>query len=490
MEKKSFLYGLINKRKAVLIMVLILFIIGGVCYYSIPKQQFPVIQLPVVIITTVYPGAAPSDIEELVTDKIEDVCMEAEGFNDVKSSSYNGVSVVQMMFVRELTDEELRDDIDSLRTKIEELRENELPEGVTSLTFNDDAFRTCGLILTFTGDNRTNEELVQRAEALKDKIQGTKGVIKTEVEGELNQQVKITVDSSKLSHTQISLAELADVIAYQNSIIPVGTMKFDDNEIYINSSGKFKDIEEIRDIIISGDPSIGAVVRLRDVADVELAPDEKSKAYKYNGKDSVILSVFFDESVNVLDVSETVKGIIEDYRETIPSDIDMDIIVDLSEEVGTSINDFIVNLIESVIIVLVIVMIGMSIRNGSIVAFVIPFTIFLTFIAMAAFDIDVQFVSLASLIIALGMLVDNAIVVSDAIQTRIDSGEEKIDACVNGTKEVALPVLSSMLTTVFIFCVFYSLPGTMQRFVFSLPTIVIAALVFSYIVSMTVTPIL
>lgn len=350
-------------------------------------------------------------MEELVTDKIEDVCKQTTGFESVKSESYANASVVRMMFSKELSGDKLDDCIDELRVSIDDLKENDLPSGITKLTVNDNAFETCGIILAFTGEDRSNEELSQRAETLKDNILGTEGVIRADVEGNLERQVKITVDYD-------------------------------------------------------------------------------SKHYRYNGDEAVILSVYFDEDYNVLDVSDEVQEIIDDYEATIPKEVEINRVVYLADEVDSSIKDFLLNLLESVVIVLFIVMIGMNIRNGSIVAFVIPFTIFLTFIAMKVLSIDVQFVSLASLIIALGMLVDNAVVVSDAIQIRIDNGEEKIDACVNGAKEVALPVFSSMLTTVVIFCIFYNLPGTMRRFIFGLPTIVITALVFSYIVSMLVTPLM
>ena len=490
MKNKGLLYSIITRKKAAFAVILILFILGGICFKITPKQQFPVIQLPVVIITATYPGASPSDMEELVTDKIEDVCFESEGFNYVKSDSYNGVSVVRMMFDREMSDKELNDAIDSLRTDIDELRENELPEGVTSLTFNDNAFETCGIILAFTGEQKTNEELVRRAEDLKDIIQGTDGVVRTEVEGELEERIKITVDRAKADAIPVTLSELSSVIAYQNSVIPVGTVEFDNNEMYINSSGKFADIDEIKDIIIYENAENGAAVRLRDIADVQTESDPDGKRYSFNGEDASVLSIYFDESANIIDVSNRVMDMIDDYSAKIPSDIKINKVVCLSDDVNSSINEFILNLIESVLIVLIIIMLGMSIRNGSLVAFVIPFTIFLTFIAMRVFGIDVQFVSLASLIIALGMLVDNAIVVSDAIQVRLDGGEDRMSACLNGTREVALPVFSSMLTTVVIFCIFYNLPGTMRRFVFSLPTIVIAALVFSYISSMLVTPLM
>lgn len=488
--RKGFLYTLIEKRFVVIALIIILFILGGINFAVLPKQEYPIIQLPIVLITTVYPGASAADIEELVTSKIEDKCMEAEGFDSVKSESYNGISVVRMMFSRDLNEEKLQDNMDKLRNEITALKDNELPSGVTSLVYNDNAFETCGYIAAFTSKTETNEELVQRAEALKDELIGMNGVSKVEIEGEIERQIKIKVNADKLNYSSISLSELAQMVNYQNSTIPAGTIEFEDNELYINSSGKLESIDEINNIIVGVDSETGAVTKLRDIAEVSMEDNEDSKAYFYNGNQAVILSVYFSTDVNVLATGKNVLARIDDYKKNISELVNIDDVIYLPNDVSKSIYDFVINLIESVAIVLVVIMIGMSIINGSIVAVAIPLTIFITFTAMKLFKIDIQFVSLASLIIALGMLVDNAIVVSDAIQVMYDSGEDKLDACVKGAESVALPVLASTLTTVIIFGVFYMLPGTMKRFVFSLPTIVISALMASYVISMTVTPVI
>lgn len=490
-NKKGLVYTSLSKKNITIFIVAIIFISGILSYISLPKQQYPVVKLPMVIISAVYPGASAQDMEELVTKKIEDECMKAEGYETVRSDSYNSTSVVKVTFDKNLTETELQDAVDKLRNDIEALKENELPSGVTKLVYNDDAFETSGLILAFTTDgDESNEDMVQRAESLKDELVNVDGVNKVEVEGELEQQVKVTVDEDKLNHLNVSLAELSSIIGYQNTTVPVGSMEFDNDKLFINTSGKLSSLDEIKDIIISVDKTTGAIVRLKDVATVEMGIDEDSKKYDYNGKDAVILSLYFKDGVNVIDIGKNVFEKIDAYKETLPEDIHLDKVVYLPDDVSSSINDFIINLIESVVIVLLVVMVGMSVRNGTITSVVIPLTIFTTFVFMKLFNVDIQFVSLASLIIALGMLVSNAIVVSDAIQVRIDNDEDKFWACVNGAKEVAIPVLTSTLTTVVIFAVFYVLPGTMKRFVYSLPTIVIVALSASYIVSMLVTPVM
>ncbi len=482
--------GVIKKRIIVLVLITLIFVVGAMCYIEVPKQQYPIIQTPTVIITTTCPGASATDMEELVTDKIEEECMAAEGFNNVKSDSYNSVSVVKMMFSRDLSEDELDSCIDKLRNSITDLKENELPSSVTSIDFNDNALETCGYIIAFTSDTEDNAQLVQRAESLKDKLTATKGVTKIEVEGEVQREIEVNIKSDKLNYTDVSLAEIAQIIEYQNSTIPAGTVKYADDKIYVDSNGKIEDIDEVKDIIIAIDSDTGAVTKLKDVADITLKDDEDCKKFTYNGKPAVILGLYFDESANMLQAGKRVEKIVDEYKNSIDGDVNMDDIVYLPDDVSTSINDFVVNLIESVCIVLLVVMLGMSFVNGSIVAVAIPLSIFVTFIVMKVFGIDVQFVSLASLIIALGMLVDNAIVISDEIQVRYDNGADKMTACAEGVKNVALPVLASTLTTVVIFCVFYNLPGTMKRFVFSLPTIVIAALAASYVVSLFVTPVL
>ncbi|MCC8015076.1 MAG: efflux RND transporter permease subunit [Eubacterium sp.] len=485
MNKKDPIFMAVDKRRVTIFVVILVFLAGAVCYNSLPKQQYPVVTLPMVIISAVYPGASAEDMEELVTSKLEDICMAADGFDYVASESYNSASVIKMYFDQDLNEEEMTQVQDDLRKDIENA---DLPDGVTSVTFSDDIFDTAGLILAFTGDGISNRELKQRAEELKTRLLEMQGVSDVQIEGDLEQQVKVTVDSAKANHLGVTLTNLAAMISAQNSTVPVGTLEFEGDEINVNTSGKLDSLEEIENIIVSVDASSGAVVKLSDIADVEMGVDDDSKRYSFNGEDAVILSLFFADGENVLDIGADVEKEIEDFRTTLSDGINMESVIWLPDDVSDSVNDFLLNLIESVIIVLAVVMIMMSIRNGAIVSVIIPLVIFASFICMQVLGVEINFISLASLILTLGMLVSNAIVVSDAIQVRIDNDEERMSACVNGTKEVALPVLTSTLTTVIIYSIFYMLPGSMREFAFPLPTIVISALTCSYIAALFVTP--
>ncbi len=485
MNNKNPIYLAVLKRRITVFVVILIFLTGGLCYHILPKQQYPVVTLPMVIISAAYPGASAEDMEELVTSPLEDVCMAADGFDFVTSESFNSLSVIRMVFDQNLSQEELKKCQDDLRRDIEDTA---LPEGVTNITYNDDAFDTAGLILAFTGDGISEKELKQRAESLKDKLMGMDGVSTVEIEGDRQQQIKVTAKHDRINYLGLSLTNLASLISAQNSHIPVGTLEFDEDEININTSGKLDDLEEIKNITVAVDGETGAVVKLGDVADVEFGYDSDDKYYTYNGKNAVILSLYFSEGENVLSVGKKVMKVTDEYKNSISDSINIDKVVYLPDDVSSSINDFVLNLIESVIIVLFVIMVGMSIRNGTIVSIVIPLVIFASFICMKLFGVEINFVSLASLIVALGMLVDNAIVVSDAIQVRIDRGEARMSACIEGTKEVALPVFASTLTTVIIFSVFFLLPGAMYKLAVGLPVIVISSLSCSFLAALFVTP--
>ena len=489
-QEKGFFYGVIRKRKLVILFVVFILIAGMASYASLPKQQYPIILSPAVTVVAVYPGASPEEIETLVTKKIEDLVMEAEGFDFCTSQSMNSASVVVVRFKLNMNESAIKQSQTDLRYKVEDLWRNDLPDGVTSVEFGEASLNTAGLILAFTGDEHSTADLVNRADELGDLLRKEAGVKKVEVSGKADERIQVTVDMDKLNRMSLSLTELSSLIGAKNSIIPVGNIEFENNKVTVETSGMFEDINEIAELIVDISSSSGAITELKDIAAIDRMEDEDAKRYQYNGQDAILLSLYYQDGINMAEYGKAVRETVEACKSQLPAGIEVQTIVDLAEDAEHSVNDFIINVLEAVLIVLVIIMLGMSFRNGGIVAVAIPVSIVVPFIAMKFLNIEVQFISLASLIMALGMLVDNAVVVSDAIQVRIDEGEDKVSACVGGVKSVAFPVLASTMTTVAIFVIFYALPGTMASFVFSLPTIVITALLASYVVSILVTPVM
>ncbi len=490
MDKKGLMYYILKKRNIALIFAAFIIIFGVVCYATLPKQLYPVFPMPMAIVTAVYPGASAEDMEVLVTEKIEDVLMQAEGFDSCESYSTESVSITEMYFDIGMSAGALEKSKSDLRFKVEALKGSVLPQGLTYLNYNTDVGTTEGLFLAFTGDGISKNELFQRADELKTQLQNMPGVKRVSIGGKPEEEIRITVQTDKLNLMKLSLSELGSIIGYQNSLIPTGEIEFEEDIIKVNSSGAFESIDEIEDLIIDIDKNTGAVTCLKDIASVDKVQNRDSKRYDYNGKAAILLSLSYSEGIDVVSAGGEILKQVDKFKSNLPAGIEVHKVVDLSSDVNKSISEFTFSVIQAVVIVLAVIILGMNFRNGGIVAVAIPVSIMAPFLVMKVFGIDIQFMSLAALIIALGMLVDNAIVVSDAVQVRIDAGEDRLSACINGTREVNLPVLASVLTTVAIFIMIYFLPGTMFSFSNSLPTIIIVSLMVSYFVSITITPIM
>ncbi|MDR1604206.1 MAG: efflux RND transporter permease subunit [Gracilibacteraceae bacterium] len=488
-EKKSFLSGVIEKRNLVLLIVAIILLAGVFSYNSLPRQEYPIITMPMAVVTAIYPGASAQDIEELVTKKVEDLAMSAKYFDKVMSQSYNGAGVVMVYFDMTADPALLDDSKADLRYSLEALQSTEFPAGVT-VQYSTDTGDTAGLLLAVTGEGRSRAELAERAETLKSGLRGLAGVKSIEISGERQEQIKVSVDIGKLNKTAVSLSDIAALIQYQNSLIPAGNIEFADDVLTVQTSGIFTDLKDIEELVVGISGETGATTRLRDIALIEKTADGDAKRYQYNGDEAILLSLHYQDKINIVSAGKKVMKAVEAYKAGLPDDIRVETVVDLGADVNASVTNFLVCFLDALVIVIAVIMLGMNLRNGGIIAFALPVTVMISFLVMKLLGIDLQFISLAALIMVLGMLVDNAVVVSDQIQVRLDKGDERQEACVNGVKDVAFPVLASTLTIVSIFTMFYSLPGSMSKFINSLPTVVITAILASYAVSIFVTPIM
>ncbi len=488
MEKKNFVSGLLERKALVIAVVIMLFIAGGFCYYKLPKQHFPQVVLPAATVTVIYPGATAEDMEQLVAEKVEHTCMALEGFDSCETTAGDNYCVTSVSLDMSLSQDEVDNIFDDLRIDMEELQAD-LPSGVTSISVDDDIMDTAGLILAVTGDNISTDELSQRSKEISDELRLIEGIKKVDIYGDVPSEVKITVNVDKLNDTNVSLAELAEIIAYHNSVLPTGSVNVDGNDIKVTTSGQFESIDDIKNIVVSANEDY-IITRLSDIADVRMEVPDDEGYYVYNDNRSTVLAVYFQDGLNVVSLGDEVNAVVDDYNETLPEGISVNKIFMQPDQVQDSINSFIVNLLESVILVIIVIMIGMNFRNAVVVSVAIPLAIFTSFISLYVFGFEIQFVSLASLIVVLGMLVDNAVVVSDAIQKNLDGGMDRKEAVVKGTSGVALPVFISMLTTAIAFSSILTLPGAYRQLAVTFPLVIISCLIASYFISVLVTPVM
>lgn len=486
--KQRIIKAVIEKKLLIITMILMI-IIGGISsYLTIPKQHFPEVVLPVATVSAVYPGASAEDMEEMVTKKLEETVRETEGFDTCTTTSMNSVSAVMVSLDLDMSQEAADASFDDLRRRVEELQ-SELPSGVTSITVDTDIMDTAGLILAVTGDGISGDELGQRATLLKDQLKLLSGVRKVEVYGTQNSEVGIHVDSRRLNALDVSLSELSQLISAQNSMVPTGTIDVGDSVMTVNSSGKFENLDEIKNIVV-GQSDAGTIIKLSDIADVQIQKPEDSAHFTYNKKDANLIVLYFNSGINVVEFGDSIRRCVDEYRSTLPDTVQVNEVYFQPDTVNEAIGGFVSNLLESILLVLAVVMIGMNFRNGLVVSAAIPLAIFMNFIVMKVMGTEIQFISLAALIIVLGMLVDNAIVVSDSIQTKLDEGKDRKQAAIDGTAEVIVPVFISMLTTISAFVSLLALTGAYRQLAFTLPVVIITCLIASFLVAVFVTPLI
>lgn len=478
------IYTAIRERKVTIFLSIIVLLFGMYSYYVVPKQENPDTSGPAAQIITAYPGASATDIENLVTKKIEDEVAMLEGIEYMQSYSYDNVSIVIVMLNYNVDYEEqwvkLRENMTNISS--------DLPNGAWTPEINTDMTETTGIILSVSGDNYTYDQLSDIAIQYKEKLEVISGIKKIEVEGSPQKELVIRIDNEKLMPYGISINEIYDLIQAQNVVIPSGAIQTETGKINLRTPESLGSIRDLEELIIFISEETGSMVRLKDIAQLEFVYDDDQLKYKDNGRPAILISGYFMENQNVVLIGQDVRQALEDLQKTMPEDIYINEVLFLPEDVDTAVTDFVSSLLQGIVFVIIVVLIGMGIRNAVIVSLTIPLSIAVTFIVMSFMGIDIQQVSIAALIIALGILVDNSIVISDAIQIKINEGKQMIEASFEGAKEQAIPVLSSTLTTIASFAPLMVLPGEAGVFAKSLPQVVMISLIASYVVAMLVTP--
>ena len=391
----------------------------------------------------------------------------------------NNASAVVIRLKNSLSDEEVNSSFIELRQKMEAIK-SELPATVSSITVNTDLVGSASLILAVSSDNASNDELSERAIELQDKLKQIEGVSKVRVLGNNSSEISIVVNSAKLNQTNLSLTDIVQKISANNSITPIGSVLLeDDNSISVNTSGRYSSMEQIENIII-GSTDQDTLIKLKDIANIAYKDADDSPYYLFNGTKSVTVALYFHEGLNVVSLGDETRQTVEDFKAKLPETIQVNEVYFQSDDVKFDIDNFVINLLEAVVIVMVIVMVGMNLRNGIVVALAIPLSIFASFIVMKFLGEEIHFMSLTALIMVLGMLGDSSIVVSDNIQTYIDSGIDRLEACIKGTKEVAVAVLLSMITAVMTFASMLTLSGVNRQVIIAIPIVIISCLVLYF----------
>lgn len=474
----------IKNRKITLFLAVVVAILGIYQYYMLPKQESPDISPPYALITTIYPGASPEDVKELVTNELESKLVEISGYESMSSQSKNNVSIILFKLSQKANVEKSWEDLRDILSDIQK----DLPEGCEAPAIRTDLDVAAGIIMSMSSNDYSYEELVSYGSTFEKEISRIDGIKSFDIVGEQKKEILITLDYNKLGQYPLSQEDIIKIITSQNIKIPSGSLNDTNGKLVVSTDNAYTSIDDIRNTIIYLSPDNGSVLRLKDIATVDYRYKDSNYKILHNGENAILLTCYFENNKNILITGKEVEKTINRLKKQLPPDLIFDYVLYQPDDVSQSINDFSLNLIEGIVIVIIVVLLGMGLRNALIVSTAIPMSILLTFTLMRLFHIPIHQVSISALIIALGMLVDNAIVVSDAIQVRIDKGQERLAACIKGVKEVSIPILTSTLTTIGAFIPLLILGSLAGQFIISLPQVIIISLASSYLMALFVTP--
>ena len=477
----------LERDRVTTVAVLSLLILGVATYIAMPRAEDPGFIVRTAVVTTHFPGASPERVEMLVTDKLEKLIQEIPELDFIASTSKVGISVINVNVREEF--KKMRPIWDNLRRKIESAR-SDLPEGVIGPSVDDEFGDVFGFIIGVSGEDFSDREIKTIADELRDELLLIPDAAKVELAGVRAERIFIEYSNARLARLGISPTQLAQALVARNIVQPGGEVRGKFETVVLEPTGSFETVDELASTVLNV-PNSNEVLRLKDIADVYRGYiDPPTKIMRVNGNRGLAISVSMREGGNNIQLGEDVRAVLARAEEIYPIGIDFISVQDQSQIVSKKIAEFESNLLQAIGIVVIVMLLFLGLRTGLIVATLIPAAIIAAFPVMDVFNIGLDQMSLASLIIALGMLVDNAIVMSESIMVRIDAGEEPKAACVKAAAELKIPLLTSSLTTAAAFLpIFLSESGT-GEYTASLFKVVTITLLCSWALALTMVPLL
>ena len=474
------------KNKAIVWYFIVIVAIAGVfSYMKLGRMEDPAYTVRQMVVTVAWPGATAQQMQDQVTDKIEKKLQDTPNLDYIKSYSSPGQAVIYV----NLTDQAPADSIRSTWHEVRNLTEDmkkDLPEGVYGPYYNDRFDDVYGSVYAITGDGYSYEELRQKAEKIRRIMLGIQDVSKVEIIGEQSEKVYIEVANAKLAELGIAPTAIANAVKGQNAMTPAGMIDTKSDNVYLRISGVFEDVETIRNLPINAN---GRVFRLGDIAAVERRYTEPSdpKMY-YNGKPAVGIALSMKTGGNILTLGDNLEKLQASVKQDLPAGMEIHQVSDQPKVVKDSISDFVNTLREAIIIVLIVSFLSLGLRTGLVVAFCIPLVLTGVFCVMEIAGIDLHKVSLGALIIALGLLVDDAIIAVEMMSVQLEKGLDRLSAACYAFKATAKPMLTGTLVTCAGFIPVAFADGAASEFCKSLFPVILAALLLSWIVSVMVAP--
>lgn len=466
---------------------LILLLGGIISYNGLGRLEDPEFTLKMAMVTTSYPGASPAQVEEEVTYPIENALQQLPYVDFVTSISSTGLSQIIVEMKGTYRKDDLKQIWDELRRKVNDLTPS-LPPGVMSPKVIDDFGDVYGVLLAVSGKGYSYEELKDYVDYLRRELVLIKGVGKVSVAGEQQEQVVVEIARNKLSALGIPPDRIYQLLQTQNQVSNSGSIKIGSEYIRLHPSGEFQSVEELEGLLVSN-PGASELVYLGDVAQVSRTYAEvPQNITNYNNQQALLVGISFASGVNVVEIGQTIDQRMAELEYVRPIGMEVSSVYNQPAEVDSSMQGFMLSLAQAVAIVIAVLLIFMGLKSGILIGLILMLTVFGSFIFMKLFAIDLQRISLGALIIALGMLVDNAIVITEGILIGIKKGQTKLQAAMEITRQTNLPLLGATVIAVTAFAPIGLSSDATGEFAGSLFWVLLISLLLSWITAITLTP--
>ncbi|ACU89873.1 efflux RND transporter permease subunit [Desulfomicrobium baculatum] len=474
-----------RRQPLVLVSLLLIIVAGLYSYANLPREAAPDIQIPYIFVTTDYEGVAPEDMEKLITVPLERKLKGLEGVEELTSQSDDGTSTIAIKF---LPSEDIDDALQKVRDKVDQAS-GDLPSDleddplVSEMNFSD-----MPIIQVVLSGPFSLKRLKVFAEDLEDRFESISGVLDARIIGGLEREIHVEFDLDRVGAYKVPFAAMLQSVERGNVNMPGGSMDIGDMRYQVRVPEDFRSPAEIDSIVAF--VRDGKPVYLRDVAAIRDHYKDITTLSRLNGENAVTLQVIKRSGENIIDINDRVAAVVEEMRLLLPPTLTISLTADMAEDIRNMVADLENNILTGLILVLGVVLIFIGGRSAVFVSVAIPVSMLITFALLRLLDITLNMVVLFSLILALGMLVDNGIVIVENIYRHMQEGKDRFQAALDGTSEVAWPVITSTLTTVGAFFPMIFWPGIMGGFMSFLPKTVILALAGSLFVALVINPVL
>ncbi|SFL99758.1 efflux RND transporter permease subunit [Pelosinus propionicus] len=477
----------LNHKQFIYFLVFVFFLSGIFAYRNLGRMEDPNFTIKQMVISVAWPGATARQMEEQVTDKIEKKLQDLPGIDYLKSYSTPGQTVIYVNLNEQVSPKEIRARWLEARNMVNDIR-SALPAGVLDPNFNDRFDEVYGVVYTLTGDGYTYEEMREKSEKIRRILLGIPSVRKVQLLGVQTEQIYIEIENSKLARLGIDPSIITAALQEQNAMVAAGMLETASDNVHLRISGMFENLEDVQTTPIQVG---GRTFQLGDIAVVTRAYAEPADPKMfYNGQPAIGISLAMEPGGNILTLGKNLDTALSQIKQELPAGLEINQTVNQPKVVESSIDEFVKSLAEAIVIVLIVSFASLGFRSGVVVALTVPLVIAITFTLMYLTGIDLQRISLGALIIALGLLVDDAIIAIEMMIVKLEQGWSRFDAACYAYKATAFPMLTGTLVTCAGFIPIAFSKGSASEFCITLFWVVFFALVVSWMAAVTVTPLL